>query len=176
MLKYTICFIKRGDELLLLNRERAPWMGIWNGVGGKLEPGETPDRSILREIREETGIELASVRFKGLVTWLTDGSRYGGMYTYLGEVAPSFPYPTPRPTEEGLLDWKAIDWILHPSNQGVAANIPLFLPLLLNDSRCYDHFCTFTGNRITQFVSNEINPEAEHDEKLLAPLREAALR
>lgn len=32
-LKYTICFIKRGDEILLLNREKSSWMGSWNGVG-----------------------------------------------------------------------------------------------------------------------------------------------
>lgn len=54
MLKYTICFIKRADNILLLNREKPGWMGSWNGVGGKIETGETPIECILREIYEET--------------------------------------------------------------------------------------------------------------------------
>ncbi|MCK5130449.1 MAG: NUDIX domain-containing protein, partial [Clostridiales bacterium] len=46
--KYTICFIKRNDEILLLNRENDSWMGCWNGVGGRLEDGESPTECILR--------------------------------------------------------------------------------------------------------------------------------
>lgn len=37
MYQYTLCFIERGDAILLLNRQKAPWMGCWNGVGGKIE-------------------------------------------------------------------------------------------------------------------------------------------
>ncbi|WJH35841.1 hypothetical protein N6H14_07935 [Paenibacillus sp. CC-CFT747] len=42
MFRYTICFIRRGNRILLLNRNAPAWMGAWNGVGGKLEPGEAP--------------------------------------------------------------------------------------------------------------------------------------
>lgn len=56
MVEYTICFLKQGDKILLLNREKPQWMGAWNGVGGKIEQGETPLVSALREIKEETGL------------------------------------------------------------------------------------------------------------------------
>ena len=42
-------------------------MGMWNGVGGKIEDNETPYEGIIRETFEETGIELSSVMYKGLL-------------------------------------------------------------------------------------------------------------
>ncbi len=49
MYKYTICFIKKGKKILLLNRNKKPNMGMWNGVGGKIEDNETPYEGIIRE-------------------------------------------------------------------------------------------------------------------------------
>jgi hypothetical protein len=40
-LRYTLCFLTRGDQVLMLHRRRPPNQGLWNGVGGRLEPGET---------------------------------------------------------------------------------------------------------------------------------------
>lgn len=57
-LKYNICFIKQGDRILLLNREKPSWMGCWNGVGGKLEPEESPTQSMIREI---SGFEYSCI-------------------------------------------------------------------------------------------------------------------
>ncbi|WP_317951282.1 NUDIX domain-containing protein, partial [Rossellomorea marisflavi] len=50
MYKYTLCFIQRNDEILMLNRDKPPVLGLWNGVGGKVADGETPTACILREI------------------------------------------------------------------------------------------------------------------------------
>lgn len=46
-------------KLLLIQRSDADvsGAGTWEGVGGKIEPGESPEEAILREIREEVGIE-----------------------------------------------------------------------------------------------------------------------
>ncbi|MEB2281356.1 NUDIX domain-containing protein [Lysinibacillus xylanilyticus] len=49
------------------------WMGAWNGVGGKIERNETPLAGALREIKEETGIALQDITYKGKITW-TDGT------------------------------------------------------------------------------------------------------
>lgn len=172
MLAYTICFIKRKNDILLLNREAPAWMGVWNGVGGKLEPGETPRESILREVKEETGIQLdEGIRFKGVVTWTVDQNRAGGMYLYFAEVEDHFEYATPLKTEEGILDWKDIDWILHRDNVGVATNIVHFLPLLLRDSYCYEHFCDFRNGRIVHTECERISNDVEQRDELLRELR-----
>ena len=43
--------------------------GKWNGLGGKLEPGETPEECARREIREESGLEVNELVLKGVLTF-----------------------------------------------------------------------------------------------------------
>lgn len=153
MLKYTICFIKRGNEVLLLNREYPSWMGSWNGIGGKLDGGETPLQCVTREILEETGLRLDNVVYKGVVTWEVDGVPAGGMYTFAATVPDDLVYETPRKTAEGILDWKEIAWIMHPKNTGMATNVPKFLPKVLDDEGLYEHKCAFTRDRLEKVDS-----------------------
>ena len=57
-LVYTICFCLRGDAVLMLYRDRPPFARHWNGLGGKIEPGETPLACVEREVLEESGLNL----------------------------------------------------------------------------------------------------------------------
>ncbi|MDQ8735318.1 8-oxo-dGTP diphosphatase [Paenibacillus sp. LHD-38] len=164
MLKYNICFIKRGEEILLLNREKASWMGCWNGIGGKLDSLETPRAAMIRELEEETGIQAYSLHFKGLVTWKGDDFDYGGMYAYIAEVPPDFEYPTPRKTDEGILDWKKIDWIMNADNAGIVSNIPVTLPYMLNQASCFDHHCLYKLDKLLEIVHSEVSPSLETNE------------
>ena len=52
------------DGRILLQRRRLGGRhgGLWEFPGGKVEPGETPEEALSREIREEIGIELGVVR------------------------------------------------------------------------------------------------------------------
>ena len=43
--------------------------GKWNGLGGKLIPGETPEQCAVREIWEESGLKVVSMQLKGLLTF-----------------------------------------------------------------------------------------------------------
>lgn len=43
--------------------------GKWNGLGGKVESGETPEECALREIYEESGLRVRNPRLKGLLTF-----------------------------------------------------------------------------------------------------------
>lgn len=52
----NLCFIRRGDELLLIRKKRGLGAGKINGPGGKVEPGETPRESAIRETFEELGV------------------------------------------------------------------------------------------------------------------------
>jgi ADP-ribose pyrophosphatase YjhB (NUDIX family) len=52
----------RGDRLLLIRRGRPPRLGQWSLPGGGQQLGETLSEAVAREVREETSLELASVR------------------------------------------------------------------------------------------------------------------
>ncbi|KQL50887.1 DNA mismatch repair protein MutT [Heyndrickxia shackletonii] len=134
----------------MLNRIKSPWMGIWNGVGGKIEKGEEPKESVLREIMEETGIPLSDVEYKGVVTWMVDGLITGGMHAFLAEVPKDFEYHTPISTDEGILDWKKISWILHPDNLGMA-NLKYFLLKMLEDSNTYNHKFVYENGNVADY-------------------------
>ncbi|EAD9170177.1 8-oxo-dGTP diphosphatase [Listeria monocytogenes] len=129
MYKYTLCFIQRADEILLLNRQKSPWMGSWNGVGGKIEQGEALLESIKREITEETGIfsNDYEIRDIGEMKWFVDGENLGGMHLFLVNLPDNYIYPTPRATDEGILDFKKRAWILNPENTGVVNNLPYII-------------------------------------------------
>ncbi|MEK5521954.1 MULTISPECIES: NUDIX hydrolase [Heyndrickxia] len=156
MYKYTICFIKKGQELLMLNRHKPVWMGIWNGVGGKIEKGETPLEGMLREIEEETGLQIEQIEYKGTVTWTVDGHDAGGMYVFVAELPETFDYYTPVKTDEGILDWKDISWVLHPENLGMA-NVKYYLEKVLYDSAMYEHHFIYEDGEVVDFKSVGIN-------------------
>jgi mutator protein MutT len=58
-MKTTLCFLVRKDRVCLTMKKRRFGAGKWNGVGGKLEDGETIEQSALREIREEIGVTVS---------------------------------------------------------------------------------------------------------------------
>lgn len=156
MLKYTIAFLKIHEKLLMINRQKAPWQGAWNGVGGKLEPGETPEACVIREIWEETGIVVHDQQFRGIVTWEPDKEPIQGMYVFLAEISVREVMDLPRATREGLLALKDISWILSEDNFGIVPSIRFFLKHMLDETnRPVDYHCVFDGDEI---VRTEVRP------------------
>jgi len=58
----TLLFLIRDDEILLALKKRGFGAGRWNGVGGKLEPGETIEQALIRECQEEINVTPLSYR------------------------------------------------------------------------------------------------------------------
>lgn len=147
MLRYTICFLRHGGQLLLLRRKFPPLAGLLNGVGGKLEPGESPLACILREVAEETGVRLTHARFGGIVTW--SGHTYegqAGMYAYLADLPPdAAPSGIPRETPEGALSWHPITDVLG-GLPGLVSNIPCFLAPMLAGAPPAEYRLDYAGD------------------------------
>ena len=53
----SVALIDR-DKVLLIQRARKPYFGMWSLPGGRLEPGETPEQAAEREILEEVGLSV----------------------------------------------------------------------------------------------------------------------
>jgi len=76
--------------------------GKWNGLGGKFEPGETPEACAVREIREESGLEVTHLQLRGLLTFPNfrpDEDWYAFVFTAQAADGPLTDPP------EGVLAW-----------------------------------------------------------------------
>ena len=65
----TLCYITRGNEVLMLHRVKKKNdinKDKWIGIGGKFEAEESPDACLLREAKEETGLTLTSWKCRAL--------------------------------------------------------------------------------------------------------------
>lgn len=151
MLNTTLCYVIRGNQVLMLHRvkkENDLNRDKWIGIGGKFEKDETPDECLLREAKEETGLTLTAWRCRGVVTFLTDGT-WEGEYMYLftadgfeGELSEC---------DEGTLQWvdrKFLDQL--PKWEGDQ----IFLDLLWQDAPFFLLKLRYDGNRLAEAVLN----------------------
>lgn len=65
----------RGDKLLLIRRGHAPRKGAWSLPGGRQELGETVEQTCLRELREETGVEVRLIEIAAVVDLIERDAR-----------------------------------------------------------------------------------------------------
>ncbi len=61
LLAASVAIVRR-DDLLLIQRNRAPSEGLWTLPGGRLEPGETAEQCAIRELKEELGLTVYALR------------------------------------------------------------------------------------------------------------------
>ena len=68
----TLCYVKHDQKTLMLHRvkkENDIHQDKWNGLGGKFDPGETPEECVIREVKEESGLLLKNPVLKGILTF-----------------------------------------------------------------------------------------------------------
>ncbi len=70
MLLATLCYLHQDGHTLMLHRvkkENDIHAGKWNGLGGKFEAGETPEECVIREVKEESGLDIRNPKLVGLL-------------------------------------------------------------------------------------------------------------
>ncbi len=128
--KYTLGFCISKNRVLMLLRNYPPNALLWNGLGGKIEIDETPDQNIKKELFEESGlhVEVKNENYKGIVQWyIQDEDRIGGTHLFVFQIPDIIETRDLIASEEGILEWKEVDWALNPKNKEVVENIPHFL-------------------------------------------------
>ena len=74
--------IKDGaGRLLLIKRGHEPGKGLWSIPGGRIEPGESDESALIREVREETGLVVTAGRLIGTVRRPAAGTAPGASGT-----------------------------------------------------------------------------------------------
>jgi len=84
----SLCYLIRGDEVLMMHRTRKKNdinHDKWVAVGGRFEPGETPEECALREVKEETGLTMTDPQYRGVVTFINDQYETERMHLFTSE-------------------------------------------------------------------------------------------
>lgn len=70
----TLCLVHQPPKILLAMKKRGFGAGRWNGLGGKLNPGETIEAAAKREAEEEAGIVLQDLEKMGILEFEFQGN------------------------------------------------------------------------------------------------------
>ena len=100
--------IVREGRLLLVKRRRPPEAGCWNLPGGKVGFGERVEDAILREIGEETGVQIALLRPLGVVQMIGLDDQHWVSPIHLAEIVAGEPENC-EPGKHEAIAWAALD-------------------------------------------------------------------
>ena len=120
----------------------------WIGVGGHFEKGESPEDCLLREVKEETGLELTSYQFRGIVTFRSDEwpDEYMCLYTadrYTGNIGNC---------DEGELVWVEKEKIM---DLNIWEGDKIFLKLLMENQPFFSLKLEYKGDKLINTVLNK---------------------
>jgi len=100
----TLCFIVHQGKVLLLHKTEGRFGGgMWNGLGGKLKVGESPQDCVRREVEEESGLEVPSPIHRGNLSFRFGHDPAKDWFVHVF-TATEFS-GEPRPSDEGFLRW-----------------------------------------------------------------------
>ncbi len=107
----VIMLVSRGEEVLLAHQAHFP-RGMYSTLAGFVEPGESLEDAVAREVREETGIEVGGIRYHSSQPWPFPANIMLGFYAEgLGKAL------AVDKTELEDARWFTRDWLLaHPDD------------------------------------------------------------
>ena len=148
--KTVLCYLHRGDKYLLLYRNKKNNdinEGKWIGIGGHIEPGETKELALKREVKEETGLLINSYKYRGDLIFINDDyEEIMYLYTsddFSGELIEC---------DEGELHWIDKDKILELN---LWEGDRTFLPKLLNTDEFIKMTLRYSKDQLIEVVEEQ---------------------
>lgn len=126
-----LLFTKDSKKILLMKRNKKPYAGLYNGVGGKIEENETVSEATIRECLEETNIQISQPKLLVTCTYPksinSDEDKEMALYDCVDEIEVNENY-------EGSFECKNIDFALDFKNKQIAglSNLAQFVKEILD--------------------------------------------
>ena len=121
----TLCLIHEGDKYLLQDRIKADWKGF-TLPGGHVEPGESIVDSVIREMKEETGLSIRNPKLCGVKQFPIESGRYIVFLFHTEEFEGEL-----ISSEEGKMHW--VDKA-ELSNVNLVSDLQELLDVMLSDN------------------------------------------
>lgn len=147
----TLCYISKGDKVLMLHRTKKQDdvnEGKWIGVGGHLEPGESKEMCVKREVWEETGLTLNSLKYRGVIDFFPDRYESERMFLYTSDDFDGEMHEC----DEGDLKWVEKDQVM---DLNLWEGDRIFLKYLVDDEPFFYLKLKYQGDKL---VSSELMP------------------
>ncbi|MHC9537031.1 NUDIX domain-containing protein [Dellaglioa sp. BT-FLS60] len=150
--KYNLAVITAGDDILLLNRLKKPYAGLWNGIGGKREEDESELAGMLREMFEETGMQVTEAQCvpTGHLEWSVNHDYQASIALFHITLTQPFGAQYPQKMREGILSNFPIEWALDDKNLGLTPDLIPVLPYILKDD-AHQYMTDFVENQLVSF-------------------------
>ena len=122
----VLIFLTRGNNILLLKgaKDKRLWAGLYNGIGGHIEQGESIISAVNRELHEETGLNSQILWLCGIITIDTQTNPGVVIFIYKGESTED----NLISSNEGLLEWVEQSQLMHLPLVG---DLPTLLPKII---------------------------------------------
>ena len=147
MINSTLCYIIRDGKYLMLHRvkkENDCNKDKWIGIGGKFIDGESPEECMKREVFEETGLEIASYQYRGIVTFVSDKWETEFMHLFTSDSFTGEPKDS-KDCDEGNLEWVDIEKV---PDLPLWEGDKLFLDLLPRDIPFFSMKLKYEGEKL----------------------------
>ena len=145
MKQTTLCYIEKNSSYLMLHRVKKvndENKDKWVGIGGKLEAGESPFDCVRREAKEEVGVMLSGLSYRGIITFVSDlyGTEYMHLFHASGYTGEIF-----EACDEGVPKWVKKTDI--PS-LNIWEGDKIFLALLDTEDRFFSLKLVYEGDKL----------------------------
>lgn len=117
----------------LIKKLRPAWQaGLYNGIGGKVEPGETPMQAMIREFREETGVTVMWWQPFCTIVHSESKSNSGPWTVHFFKCLRSEVATLQSPTDEKVTWWN-VNAVCCDLNDYFVSNLRWLVPMALED-------------------------------------------